>query len=324
MYYVLMYFKIVIPLQNMQTSSSFLRFSKWVLAMVFLVILAGAVVRTTQSGMGCPDWPKCFGKWIPPTNASELPADFEKYLKQQDIDHSFNVFHTWTEYINRLLGALLGLFLLIQLIWSFTFFSTKRKIVWLCLANVLLTGFQGWLGKKVVDANLATVKITTHMLVALLIAAIALTVIHSLSATKKVESKKLYWLTALGLLLLTVQIILGTQVREQIDEISKSLAYGGREKWIGKLDYAFLIHRSFSLLVTAICLYAVYGYKKIGVQLLSNSLIIICLFAEIILGIVMAYFDMPALAQPLHLLFSTVLFISLFYSWLNTYWPKAA
>jgi len=72
------------------------------------VIIAGGVVRTTQSGMGCPDWPKCFGRWIPPTNASELPPDFEKYLRKQDIDHTFNVYHTWIEYFNRLLGALLG------------------------------------------------------------------------------------------------------------------------------------------------------------------------------------------------------------------------
>src|SRR5882672_9799110 len=89
----------------------------WVLAtfiLTFLVVIAGGVVRTTQSGMGCPDWPKCFGKWIPPTNASELPPDFEKYLRQQDIDHTFNAWHTWIEYFNRLLGALLGVFAVIQ------------------------------------------------------------------------------------------------------------------------------------------------------------------------------------------------------------------
>ncbi len=99
---------------------------KWVVAtfiLVFLVILAGGVVRTTQSGMGCPDWPKCFGMWIPPTDESQLPPDFEKYLKAQDIDHSFNAYHTWIEYINRLLGVLLGLFAIIQAALLFV----KRK-----------------------------------------------------------------------------------------------------------------------------------------------------------------------------------------------------
>jgi cytochrome c oxidase assembly protein subunit 15 len=92
--------------------------------LTFLVIIAGGVVRTTQSGMGCPDWPKCFGSWIPPTDASQLPPDFEKYLRRQDIDHHFNALHTWIEYINRLCGALLGVFALIQ--FGLLFYKRKQ------------------------------------------------------------------------------------------------------------------------------------------------------------------------------------------------------
>ncbi len=302
----------------MRANASFVKFSKLVLVSVFLVIIAGAVVRMTQSGMGCPDWPKCFGSWIPPTKASQLPPDYEKYLNKQNIDYTFNPFHTWTEYINRLLGALLGLFLLIQFVWSFRFWNNNRKIVWLCLFTLILTGFQAWLGKRVVDANLAVVKITTHMLAALLIAACSFTIIYLLQPGKTLSHKKLNTVTLITLILLVIQIALGTQVRQQIDVISKALNYDSRAYWIEKLDYVFYIHRSFSLIIAVLGGYLYFQFKKINIATISANLIAFCIIGEIALGIIMAYFDMPSFAQPLHLLLSSVLFIALYNNWLKT------
>src|ERR1700759_526998 len=110
------------------------------IVLLFVLILAGGVVRSTGSGMGCPDWPKCFGRYVPPTDISELPADYkqkyiagrveknQKFAKTLDlfgfgdlatrlrgdksilVPEEFNAAKTWTEYINRLIGAITGFF----------------------------------------------------------------------------------------------------------------------------------------------------------------------------------------------------------------------
>lgn len=294
---------------------SYIRYSWFLMIMVFLVILAGGVVRMTQSGMGCPDWPKCFGMWIPPTEANQLPADFEKYLSKQDIDHSFNVYHTWIEYINRLLGALLGFFILGYLVWTIRkFWALNKKMVFVAIALLIAVGIEGYLGKVVVDENLSVVKITIHMIGALVIAALPLININWLSKDRLNVNAVIKYGTTAMIILLLVQIILGTQVREEVDIISKALSYENRELWIGRLGSIFYIHRSFSWLVLLGCFGLYYKGREFSSYLpyIKNSLGL--LFTIILLGIIMTYFNVPALAQPLHLLFASALLMQLFYS----------
>jgi cytochrome c oxidase assembly protein subunit 15 len=298
----------------MQQHQTFIRYTNFLIVVVFLVILAGSIVRNTQSGMGCPDWPTCFGKWIPPTNASELPVDFEKYLKQQDIDHSFNVFHTWVEYVNRLLGALLGIFILFHVFFSYKIFrKTQSIIVLLSFSLLILVGFQGWLGKKVVDANLAVVKITLHLLVALLIAAIPVLINQLVIAKEKVENSSLKLMANFALAILTIQIIFGTRVREEIDVISKSLNYSNRELWIERLDVWFLVHRSFSLIVAILI---VLIFKKCYANILLKKpaiILMLLLLTMIFLGTCMSLFQIPVITQPLHLIISSIFILYLFH-----------
>lgn len=297
-----------------KNNRSFINYTWFVAVFVFVVIAAGGIVRTTQSGMGCPDWPTCFGRWIPPTDVSQLPPDFEKYLRQQDIDHSFNAYHTWVEYGNRLLGALLGVFLLAHTVWAFRkFFTTNRRIFWWSAAVLVLTGFQGWLGKKVVDANLAGVKVTAHMLIALAIAAIPLYIIYLLRHKPVVQNKNLKRLATAALIAVLIQIILGTQVRERVDEVSQSLGYQQRHLWIERLGTVFLVHRSFSWLVVLLSvLIFIKGFKLPGLQK-GSRLVAILAGSSVVLGVVMAYHNIPAFAQPLHLLTGTLLVLTLFH-----------
>jgi cytochrome c oxidase assembly protein subunit 15 len=269
--------------------------------------------------MGCPDWPKCFGRWIPPISAEQLPANYKELYAFRYIDTSFNAYHTWIEYINRLLGALLGLLLIVQFFWSLTYRKTNIKTVWLSLTLLLLTGFQGWLGSKVVETNLEAVKVTTHLLVALIIAALSITIINLNTFNKSfINNKRLKNTCILLLILLLIQIILGTQVREQIDHISAELQFKQRDSWIRNLNYIFYIHRTLSIVVAAVCVYLYLKYRKYFTLQKSTQLMLFCVLGNISLGIIMAYFDMPAFAQPLHLLLSAILIITVYYIWLRT------
>lgn len=298
-----------------QNNRSYIKYSWFLMGMVFLVILAGGVVRMTQSGMGCPDWPKCFGMWIPPTDASQLPADFEKYLSKQDIDHSFNVFHTWIEYINRLLGALLGVFILAYLVWTIKkFWKEKKNMVFIALVLLIAVAIQGYLGKVVVDENLSVVKITIHMIGALVIAALPLININRLSSLRLSVGPLIKHSTSVMIIILLLQIVLGTQVREEIDIISKSLSYESRELWIAQLGNIFYVHRSFSWIVLLGTIGLYYKGRSIKSYLPYIRNILLVLLSIILLGIIMTYMDMPAIAQPLHLLFASALLMQLFYS----------
>ena len=289
-----------------------MRFIKnWALAtfiLTFLVIVAGGVVRTTQSGMGCPDWPHCFGKWIPPTNASELPPDFEKYLGRQDIDHRFNALHTWIEYINRLLGALLGLFAIIQVALLFR----KRNLLHISyqfslffLLTVVLTGL---FGAAVVKLNLANISVSVHLLFAIVLIQIQLALmlsLHSKLFVLTVDDKIKKMLLAF-LIILFIQSILGTMVRMHVDDISKTLNYEQRETWLADMPLLFFIHRSFSWLVLLFAL--LIAWKGKNIPAIKNKIFILAgiILLSMTTGITLFYANMPAAVQPIHLLLATM------------------
>lgn len=295
----------------------------WVLAtfiLTLLVIIAGGVVRTTQSGMGCPDWPKCFGSWIPPTNAADLPPNFEQYLKKQDIDHTFNVWHTWIEYINRLLGALLGLFAVIQTALLFFKRHEQRRAFRLSLAFLIVVILTGLFGAIVVKLNLAHLSISVHLFFALLLLQLQLALGLQLKGKlySLVVPAPLRRLLVLLLVVLLVQFALGTLVRMYIDDVSKQLLYQQREKWLADIPVSFLVHRSFSWAVLLFTIFVSWQwYKQPNIRLKAGWLLF-WVTMNMVAGIVLFYADMPAIAQPVHLLLGTIAITQTVAFWLRT------
>lgn len=348
-------------MDNSLTTAALHRFRSFgmlTVAAVFLLILVGGVVRSTGSGMGCPDWPKCFGQWIPPTEASQLPANYkEVYTAQrvaknqklartlqkmgfaqvagsifahptQYIETDFNAVKTWIEYVNRLLGALIGVFVLLTVVFALPYWRRDRAVFWLALASFLLTGVQGYLGSLVVSTNLLPVMVTVHMALALVIVALLLyavdraqwgssaspqlgtaAAVSAVADTPRPTVALQSWLWA-ALLLTFWQIMLGTQVREQVDIVSAAAGYLGRESWVGSLGSVFSLHRTVSAAVLLLNVYVGYELWQLGGahlhRLVTATLGIIGL--EILAGIVLAAFALPPAVQPVHLTLATLLF----------------
>ncbi|WP_439557357.1 COX15/CtaA family protein [Dyadobacter sp.] len=313
---------------NFKANRRFRRLALNTVITLYLLIIAGGVVRSTGSGMGCPDWPKCFGTWIPPTDASQLPPDYKQiYGAKLKGEVEFNPVKTWTEYVNRLLGAFTGIMIFLTLLASLPFLrSGNKQIFYLSLASFILVGFQGWLGAKVVSFELKPVVVTLHMLLAIVIVFLLLYLLtwsgyaERLFKINESSKRSLNTLGVLVLVLSLVQILIGTQVREAIDHVIFELGYSARGEWIDQLGTEFYIHRSFSIIVLFVnTLWIRQIWQLEGKSSFAGKVAFGCawvLAAEIATGIIMAYFGIPPYAQPLHLTLAIVLIGLQFVSWL--------
>tara|TARA_X000001036_G_scaffold86165_1_gene78235 strand:+ start:2290 stop:3291 length:1002 start_codon:yes stop_codon:yes gene_type:complete len=318
--------------------NNFIKSVKVSLIIIYLVIAAGSIVRMTGSGMGCPDWPKCFGYWIPPTERSQLdwlpnheytkgqviildqelriaersfnsrlnydPKNWEHYTKH---DYAlFNPYHTWIEYLNRLLGALAGLAVLVMTVLSF-WLKKKKKIIPI-ISFLILLGmvFQAWLGKTVVDSNLLPYRITIHMVMALLIVlGLIILLFISRKKTIPIPASPLMKILAISAIALTLfQIGLGTQVRQFVD----LKMHQQTSEWLNPAPLKFYIHRSLSLIVLMVHLTLFWMLLKIKLNLRIFNQILGLIGLEIFTGILMFYFDFPFSSQPLHLIIAALLF----------------
>lgn len=314
---------------------SFRRLTLSTLVAVYVLILVGGIVRSTGSGMGCPDWPKCFGRWVPPSSVADLPPDykevyaayrekknirFAKYLSSLGMEETgekilndpnvlrendFNATKTWIEYINRVIGVIIGLLIFSVFVVSLRFRKNELRLTVIAAATFLLVGFQGWIGSFVVSTNLMPWTITIHMFLALLIVALLIYLVYQSSFEKEIQSSLGFWWLSACIAVLLVQILLGTQVREAIDQIAGAAS---RETWIANLGGEFVIHRSFSWIVLILHVGLIVRlYKTEGSKTFALTLILLIL-GTILSGMGMAYFNVPAFLQPVHLLLATVTF----------------
>ncbi|MFY7670530.1 COX15/CtaA family protein [Tenacibaculum sp. MEBiC06402] len=330
----------------------FPRVVKITLISVYLIFLAGAIVRMTGSGMGCPDWPKCFGYYIPPTSEEQITWEPNKefkegmiivkdevlYVAQKDLTTSsdfnianwekytkhdyakFNKYHTWTEYINRLVSVVAGFVFLFLLYGALQFRKENKTITIISFAAFFLMLFEAWLGKTVVDTNLKPTIITIHMVIGLVI--VALLLYLRFIVTEKNNTYKFDTLfnrlLIVSVVFSLIQIAMGTQVRQFIDEQVKQFGFENKQYSLMNPSFKFYFHRSFTIAIILVNagMFYLNQVKNLGYKLVNW--IVFLIFLETITGILMYYAEIPIGTQAVHLLAGAILFGLQFYLWLQS------
>ena len=322
---------------------------KITLASLYLIFFAGSIVRMTGSGMGCPDWPKCFGYYIPPTSEEQITwqpnstyeegmiiikdevlfvaeqevktalifdeNNWEEYTKHEYA--TFNKFHTWVEYINRLVTVVSGFIFLFLLAGSLKFRKENKWIPIISFTAFFFMLVEAVLGKMVVYSNLKPTMITIHMVIGLLIIGL---VLRLLFIIRKEKTSYKYHALFNKLLIISVvfsliQIAMGTQVRQFIDEQVKLFGFENKEYSLMNPSFKFYFHRSFTIAIILVNfgLFYLNQLHKLGYKLVSWILVL--LFLETITGILMYYAEFPLGTQAIHLLSGALLFGVQFYLW---------
>ena len=280
------------------------RLYRWLIAALiftYSLIFVGGLVRVSGSGMGCPDWPTCFGKLIPPTSIEQISwhpqIEFEvgdmivykDTLWVSDFDFTtlasfgsenwhpyekhnyanFNVTHTWIEYFNRLFGATTGFVITMAMILALLMRRQFPRLAQVTVGAFLLTGFEGWLGAKVVESHLAPMVITLHMLFALIIVSLLIYALLTVKLNSDPSSGASYhnkipiYLKILWGVTV-IEILLGTHMREGLENLL--IAFPNR-----KVDFLMATLGAFKYIHTGVGILLVSLTSVLWIKIMMHS-----------------------------------------------------
>ena len=318
-------------------SNTYQKLATAALVSVLTLIFVGAIVRVTGAGMGCPDWPTCWGLLIPPTSVEEV--DFDKLdiakfqnkaermgrdgstITRESLRAEFNPRHVWTEFTNRLFSLPVGFFSLAAFIASFRFAKSRPHVFWLSFAALLLVLANAWMGARVVYSGIAPGVLSTHLALAMALIGVLAYCIWAggeppWKLTITANAKLMRFTVLLLLILVIVEGILGSQIREMTDELAKAHRDAPRETWIGELESSgvYLVHRSFSWVLLVMTVFAISlarRHQPDGVTA-SQAGVVGIMFAQMLLGVVMAQVHIYSWVQVLHVGLAGILLALLF------------
>jgi len=320
----------LIPLSMVWVSSDVNKYRKLVSVTLFLtfdLIMFGAYTRLTDSGLGCPDWPGCYGAANPLVSHDAIAAA-QAAMPQGPVTH----FKAWVEMVHRYLAASVGILIVAQVLiaWS----RRKRFAGAPLFATALLffVGLQGAFGMWTVTMKLQPVIVTIHLLLGMtllaMLAWLAARIDASVPKAQRVahEALKLTWPARFAWLILLAQIALGGWVSTNYAVLACTdypLCHGvlipemdfehgfGLWRELGKtvggeyLSFSALtaihwVHRNFALLVILTSGYvALRARSMAGVSNIANAILAVLLI-QFCSGLANILFSWPLPVAVLH------------------------
>ncbi len=319
----------------------FQKLSTAALVSVLLLMFVGAIVRVTGSGMGCPDWPTCWGCLIPPTSADQVDFDklpIEKFqrkaermgrdpalITEETLRAEFNPRHVWTEFTNRLFSLPVGFFSLAAFIAGFWQREKRPLVFWMAFGSLVVVLINAWMGARVVYSGLKPGVLTTHLALAMLLTGTLMYCAWRGTdrpwrvAMPAPQLKTLRLAVTLLLLVTVAEGIIGAQVREMTDELAKFHHNAPRSTWIEELEgsWKYLFHRSFSWVVfgTAVWAWLLARKHRVGGAGPVEHVVFGIVVIQMLLGVIMSQIHIYSWVQVLHVGLAAVL-LAFIWLWL--------
>jgi cytochrome c oxidase assembly protein subunit 15 len=288
----------------------FKRFAFAATVATYFQIFVGGLVRISGAGLGCPDWPTCFGRWFPPTDVTQLPPDIDPA--------QFNFVLAWIEYVNRLIGMIVGLLIAITAIWALTRMIRYPRI-WIPSAlAAILVAHLGWQGGQMIEAELDPIMVSIHMGLAFVIACLmvyttqqAYFAQHGLTPSAGISLSGLRLWVFVLIAISVLQVVLGTSVRAAFEFVALKFPFSPQSTWLSDVRSITNIHTVLGIVVTIAAW--VVGARIIR-QLSSDSAVvrqitwavIILATGQALLGVILVMAGWPDLLQIYHLLLSSL------------------
>ena len=267
----------------------------------YLLIFVGGLVRVSGSGLGCPDWPKCFGRWVPPTSIEQIPAHIDPT--------AFNIVLAWIEYGNRMLGVIVGISILLMTIIAVIYFKKNSKILFSSLLSLFLVVANGGLGAIVVSSVLNPFIVSLHMILALfLVSVLSYATIESykLINTQKFTgiflSKKISISLIALWIFIVIEILLGTGIRTNIELIAIDNPLLSKGELLDSLNSYKYLHSILGFSLLFLSFYLCYLFKDDFLGLSKQLVLFIfgMIIFQICLGELMIFFELPQLTRLFH------------------------